>query len=371
MKKVLFLLCLIAILSACNQSESVTLIQEETPEIGSRAKVEENQQPNVYVEEGCLVFKNFNVRDSIINMLEQLSDEQRISWEKNLGFISAKTYYAPYFYEYDNVTSEDESHLFAEKYTSILDITEDEDGAIDVDYPLVTPNFETILTSDGQVKIGDALYIYKKDRRIIIHLADIQKIDKYKNTLLSSKEDNVDVIYNGDARIMFRGNVVKDISLANSGGYIKSGKKKYSWELIYSLEKVMIDKSSFRNHVYLRLYQKAKKKYLGGWHDYSTKYSIHGTFVSIQGNGINTQYYGDEHSIERKSGANYTFFHLETPGVFNYGGEEHPRLNIVVRADHKSSFLSWPGYQLDYTGYTGSGTELYIFATTPPSKLYY
>ncbi len=30
-----------------------------------------------------------------------------------------------------------------------------------------------------------------------------------------------------------------------------------------------------------------------------------------------------------------------------------------------------PGYQLDYTGYTGSGTELYIFATTPPSKLYY
>ena len=133
MKKVLFLLCLIAILSACNQSESVTLIQEETPEIGSRAKVEENQQPNVYVEEGCLVFKNFNVRDSIINMLEQLSDEQRISWEKNLGFISAKTYYAPYFYEYDNVTSEDESHLFAEKYTSILDITEDEDGAIDGD----------------------------------------------------------------------------------------------------------------------------------------------------------------------------------------------------------------------------------------------
>ena len=71
MKKVLFLLCLIAILSACNQSESVTLIQEETPEIGSRAKVEENQQPNVYFEEGCLVFKNFNVRDSLINMLEQ------------------------------------------------------------------------------------------------------------------------------------------------------------------------------------------------------------------------------------------------------------------------------------------------------------
>ena len=122
MKKVLFLLCLIAILSACDQPESESLIQEETTEIGSRATVEENLRPDVYVEAGCLVFKDFNVRDSIINMLEQLSDEQRISWEKNLGFISAKTYYAPYFYEYDNVTSEDESHLFAEKYTSIFGI---------------------------------------------------------------------------------------------------------------------------------------------------------------------------------------------------------------------------------------------------------
>ena len=53
MKKVLFLLCLIAILSACNQSESVTLIQEETPEIGSRAKVEENQQPKKPIPLNC------------------------------------------------------------------------------------------------------------------------------------------------------------------------------------------------------------------------------------------------------------------------------------------------------------------------------
>lgn len=371
MKKVLFLLCLIAILSACDQPESESLIQEETTEIGSRATVEENLRPDVYVEAGCLVFKDFNVRDSIINMLEQSSDEQRIAWEKRLGFVSAKTYYAPYFYEYDNVKSEEECHLFAKKYIATLNITRDEDGAVDVDYPFVTPNYETVLTFDGRIKICDAMYIYKKDRRIVIHSANAQRINKHENALLSSKDDKVDVIYNSDAKIMFRANVVKDISLANSGGYIKSGKKKYSWELIYSLEKVMIDKSSFRNHVYLRLYQKAKKKYLGGWHNYSTKYSIRGTYVSIQGNGINTQYYGDENSIERKSGANYTFFHLETPGVFNYGGEEHPRLNIVVRADHKSSFLSWPGYQLDYTGYTGSGTEFYIFATTPPSKLYY
>ena len=47
MKKVLFLLCLIAILSACNQSESVTLIQEKYLEISSRAEVEENQLTNV------------------------------------------------------------------------------------------------------------------------------------------------------------------------------------------------------------------------------------------------------------------------------------------------------------------------------------
>ena len=371
MKKLLFLLCMLTILFACSQPEVESLTQEKVEEISSRAMGMEEQKPDVYVEAGCLVFKDFNVRDSIVNVLDQLNDEQRIAWEKNLGFVSAKTYYAPYFYEYDNVKSEEECLLFAEKYASILDITKDEDGCIDVEYPFAMPSFESILTSDGRVKIGDAMYIYKKDRRIIVHFANVQKMDKYKNARFSQKDDNVDVIYNNDAKVMFRSNVIRDISLANSGGFIKSGKKKYSWELIYSLEKVMIDKTLYRNHAYLRLHQRAKKKYLGGWHDYSTRYSIHGTYVSIQGNGIATDYYGDEHSIERKNGANYTFFHLETPQVLSYGAEGHPKLNVVVRADHKSSFLGWPGYQLNYEGIIGSISDVFLFASVSPNKLYY
>lgn len=361
---------MLTILFACSQPEIESLTQEKMVEISSRAMGMEEQKPDVYVEAGCLVFKNFNVRDSIVNVLDLLNDKQRITWEKNLGFVSAKTYYAPYFYEYDNVKSEEECQLFAEKYVSLLNITKDEDGCIDVEYPFTMPNFESILTSDGKVKIGDAMYIYKKDRRIIIHFADTQKINEYKNAFLSSEEDNVDVIYNNDAKIMFRADVVQDISLANSNGFMKSGKKKYLWDLVYSLEKDMLDKVRYRNHAYLRLHQRTKKKYLGGWHDYSTLYSIHGTYVSIQGNGIATQYYGDEHSIERKKGANYTFSHLETPGVISWGGGL-PKLDIVVRADHKSSFLAWPGYQLNYEGNIGSISDLFIFASTSPNKLYY
>ncbi len=371
MKKVLFSLYILAVFFACSQPEVENLTQERTMRLSSRSMGIEDQKPDVYVESGCLVFKNFNVRDSIINMLEQLNDEHRIAWEKNLGFVSAKTYYAPYFYEYDNVKSEEECHLFAEKYASILNITTDEEGCIDVEYPFTTPRFEVILTADGRVKVGNAMYIYKTNRRIVIHFADVRRINNYKNALVSSENDNVDVIYNNDAQVMLRGSVSRDISLVNSGGFIKSGKKKYLWDLIYSLEKVMIDKTFYRNHVYLKLHQRAKKKYLGGWHDYSTSYSIHGTYVSVQSNDISTQYYGDEHSITRKSGANYTFFHLETPRALNYGVEGHPRLEIVVRADHKSSFFGWPGYHLNYEGSVGNITDFYVFASSFPNKLYY
>lgn len=372
MKRVFVLLGVLAVLFACSQPEVETVPTSENGfGVDSRAMGLENQELDVRIESGCLVFKNFEVRDSIVNMLEQFSDEQRTAWEMNLGFVSAKTYYASYFQEYDNVKSEQECHAFAEKYDSILTITRDEEGCIDVEYPFSAPGLETILTADGRVKIGNAMYIYKENRRIVIHFADTQKINKYKEASFSSEENNVDVIYNADARIMLRGSVSSDMSLKNSGGFIKSGKKKYLWDLVYTWEKNMVDKTFYQNHTYLRLHQRAKKKYLGGWHDYSTTYSIHGTYVSVQGNGVNSQYYGDEHSIERKSGANYTFFHLELPRPTNYGSEGHAKISVVVRADHKSSFLDWPGYSLTYEGNIGELSETFVFSSSYPNKLYY
>lgn len=68
MKKLLFLLFMLTILFACSQPEIESLTQEKMVEISSRAMGMEEQKPDVYVEAGCLVFKNFNVRDSIVNV---------------------------------------------------------------------------------------------------------------------------------------------------------------------------------------------------------------------------------------------------------------------------------------------------------------
>ena len=374
MKKLLFLLCMLTILFACSQPEVESLTQEKVEEISSRAMGMEEQKPDVYVEAGCLVFKDFNVRDSIVNVLDQLNDEQRIAWEKNLGFVSAKTYYAPYFYEYDNVKSEEECLLFAEKYASILDITKDEDGCIDVEYPFATHGLEFIVNFEGKVFVGNALYLYKKDRRVVIHFADKERIQKFNNASMSSESNLIDVIYNHDATVLFRGNISRDVSLENSGGYVKSGKKQYKWDLIYSWERVMgPGKYDFRNHSYLRLHQRARKKYLGGWHDYSTNYSVRNVEVSIQGGGMNESFTGPEKSISRKNGANFTFFHVQSFQLGNPGlmPEGSAKLYISVKADHKSSFFNWPGKRLDYTKLSGEVSDAIVFSPSSPNKLYY
>ena len=374
MKKALFLLCVMVALFACSQPEDEVLAHKEIKGINSRAMETGNQKPDVYVETGCFIVKNLNVRDSIVYFLAKFNDEQRIAWEKKLGFVSAKTYYAPYFYEYDNVKSEEECHLFAEKYASILSITTDEEGCISVEYPFASHDFEMILSPKGTVIIGKTLYIYKEDRRVMIHFADQERISKYSDASFSSEDDFVDVIYNHDAQIFFRGNISQDLSLKNSGGYLKSGKKKYKWDLIYTWERVMEDNNMyFRNYTYLKLHQRARKKYLGGWHDYDTDYSIRNVDVSINGCGLFEHILGDEKSIGRKSGANFNFFccigfERGSIGVMKEGAA---KLYISVKADHKSSFLDWSkAYHLDYSGEVGSVSEG-VYPLTNSGKLFY
>ncbi len=65
------------------------------------------------------------------------------------------------------------------------------------------------------------------------------------------------------------------------------------------------------------------------------------------------------------------FFHLESPGVFNYGTGELTKLDFVVRVNHKSSSFNWSGYQLNYEETIGSSPDSFVFANESPNKLYY
>ena len=171
---------------------------------------------------------------------------------------------------------------------------------------------------------------------------------------------------------MFKGNISSDVSLANSNGYVTSGKKQYKWDLVYSWERVMEStKYNFRNHTYLKLYQRARKKYLGGWHDYSTNYSVRNVKVSIKGDGINESFSEIEKSISRKKGATFTFFHVQSFQIGSIGLMPEGSVKLYIEADHKSSFFGWPGIHLDYNKLTGEVSDAVVFSSSIPNKLYY
>ena len=73
-------------------------------------------KPDVYVENGYLAFKNLQAVDSLVRLLNTMTTDERINWENQLNFKSAKTHYAPIFEESERISSIEDMIAFKEKY---------------------------------------------------------------------------------------------------------------------------------------------------------------------------------------------------------------------------------------------------------------
>ncbi|MBN2817617.1 MAG: hypothetical protein JXP36_01520, partial [Bacteroidales bacterium] len=87
MKKLIYVAMIamgLSIFNACQKSDE--LIRQPADEQQLDAV-----KPDVYVENGYLAFKTKAIYDSIRSEVENYSIEERLVWEKSLGFTSAKT----------------------------------------------------------------------------------------------------------------------------------------------------------------------------------------------------------------------------------------------------------------------------------------
>ena len=332
------MLCTACVLFSCNQDEMLMNEQDEVL-LNSPSLLLREVQPDVRVEDGCLVLRNLDVRDSITSLLNGMTDEERIAWEKAMGFESAVTHFAPYFAKYDNVQSVEECERFARDYASVMQITRDEEGLVEVDYPFNAQGYESVVNKDGRVRVGNALYIYKNNRRIVVHEATPERVAEYENATMADEYALVDVVYNGGLP-MTRANGVADIVIA-SHKYVEVVKKKqYKWQLLYVYEREMTSKTQFIASTSLKLYQKARKKYLGGWHNYKTKYHYSGNSeVRITGCYNDTfKKDGVDFSVEKGDHAYFVIFKAETLAYLNvdyFANDKHMRHHLEGFILHK------------------------------------
>ena len=341
MRNLFRILCVVLILYSCNKNE--LSVNNTMPVLfETESSMIKEIIPDVFVENGYLVLKDLQVRDSIANLLSEMTDEERVTWERSLGFESAQTHYAYYFEKYDNVTSEEECVQFAKDFASVLQITRDEEGLIDVDYPFNPQGYECILNKDGKVKVGLAMYVYKNDRRIVIYDATPTMIVKFQNARFSSMDGNVEVIYNTGVPMAKSNVVASDIVLASSGGFIKEGKKKYKWDLLYVCEKEKTSKYLHKVVSTVKLKQNAKKKYLGGWHEYSTTYHVAGnSFIRVNemGNTTYVPFNKQDLSQNRSRGATFILFQTKTKNSFRDElAANHTKLSLDININHRPNY---------------------------------
>lgn len=284
---------------------------------------------DVKVENGYLALENFRALDSISDLLEQMGELERVAWENKIKFESAYTHFKPYFEAFDALNTIEEMESFQVQHKSIIQVIND-DECCDIEYPFQTRGKASILSKDGKIKVGTSLWLFKADRKISINDATESRINKYKDAVNNNETEGIYIDYYNAPRTR-AGQVNGFQSLANHTE--KSSKRRYFWSLdIYP------EKDGRETRLILALYQQAKKKkFMGGYNTYKTKYTCRVEELSINNTRVYDPVILRTFTSGEKRGGRY--FGLVRSF---YPADVFPNFHIVITHGSRGCFPSGP-----------------------------
>jgi len=162
--------------------------REDELNIGQLTDVIQPQEvvkPDVYAENGHLVFKSQEIFDSTLAVVQDMSDLELAEWENSLGFISANRFYLKAESEFVTIKTEDQKKEFKAKYSKYLKIS-NEFNEIDLNF--YAKSLGNLLNIEGVVKIGTSLYLFTDTREYVILDGDESMLDNLKKDGLSSEK---------------------------------------------------------------------------------------------------------------------------------------------------------------------------------------
>ena len=122
-------------------------------------------KPDVYVENGYLVFKNQAIFDSVLCHVQNMNELDFEKWEKSLGFISANTYLLKAEEEFSRIKSEDQFNSFYNKHNRNLIIQKEPKQ---IDFIFYSRSLSQLLNIQGVFKISQSLYYFTDVKEYII-----------------------------------------------------------------------------------------------------------------------------------------------------------------------------------------------------------
>ena len=212
MKKIIVLVMATAVLTIFNgcQKEELNIRRLTDDEVQPPEVV----KPDVYVENGYLVFKSQEVFDSTLAVVQNFSDDEFNQWENSLGFVSANSFYLKAEDEFSIIKTEKQKGDFIEKYSKYLKITE---GFDEIDLKFYAKSMGDVLNIEGVIKIGTSLYLFTDYKEYVIldgdedYLIKLKKgsyqksgnkniieFDPFKNVRLKSTTDSHEFLVGGN-----------------------------------------------------------------------------------------------------------------------------------------------------------------------------
>ncbi|WP_346862422.1 hypothetical protein [uncultured Draconibacterium sp.] len=263
----------LSIFNACQKSDE--LIDQSID-----AQQQEAVKPDVYSENGYLVFKNIEAVDSIIQMLSKMTTLEIEAWEKSMNVISARSEFEQLFSEYENLSSYEEFLSFKSRNFEKLKFNNSDTEDNSINYPYATIHFLPVLNNKGLVKIGPSLIKYTKENQILVKNGDINALSNLQENI-----DNNNVIIS----TTLKSTTVDDFVVDNFPDYDPLGRQNEPWHMVSGVSKRrMINELVYENYrTYLGYYsngyhyelgfyvyfqQRCHKKTWTGWNSYTTKY---------------------------------------------------------------------------------------------------
>ena len=350
---------LLTIFNGCQKDEMVGQLADEQLQAAVKS--------DVYVENGYLAFKNMEAVDSVIQMLTKMTADEKLAWENQMGFISARSEFDALFEIYDILQSYEEFLAFKKQNNKSLRFNETDKDDCSIDYPFATKYFIPVLNREGIYKVGKSIIKYTRNNQFAVLDGDAKKlknidsylndkavivfpepelksgsiIDKEVTSIHAFPEDNP----NGDSNPFHRKPGIDKRKLKNELYY-----ERYIYlEVIDMGNNHYID--SYENGILVYLNQRGQKVSWGKWRDYETVYSISRIRSQVSG------------SSEAQDGGTHTSAEVKPSATFY----------LHKRAEYKNyikptEFLPFPDYvnfaaDVTFRGFGFAPTDYYTIET--------
>ncbi len=176
-----FLLVMAAIVTAFGscQKEEPVLIDEQPQAV---------VKPDVYVENGYLVFKSQEYFDSTLAVLQNTNDDEYQLWEQSLGFTSANTFLLNAENLYFEAKTEDIRLELRGKYSKYINKNDE------FELPFYSKALGKLLNIEGVVKIGTSLYFFTKSTEYIVLDGNTKALRELKDTPRQEKSATKNIV---------------------------------------------------------------------------------------------------------------------------------------------------------------------------------